>query len=63
MAEEIKIPKRLLGLILSSVSAGVVPRVGASYIAIGRTQEIASLVKDLEFVKDDGGIMRFVIGK
>ncbi len=63
MAEEIKIPKRLLGLILSSVSAGVVPRVGASYIAIGRTEEIASLVKDLDFVKDDGGCMRFVIGK
>ncbi len=63
MAEEIKIPKRLLGLILSSVSAGVVPRVGASYIAIGRTEEVASLVKDLEFVKDDGGCMRFLIGK
>ena len=63
MAEEIKIPRRILGLILSSVSAGVVPRVGASYIAIGRTEEIASLVKDLDFVKDDGGCMRFIIGK
>lgn len=63
MAEEIRIPKRILGLILSSVSAGVVPRVGASYIAIGRTEEVASLVKDLEFVKDDGGCMRFIIGK
>ena len=58
-----KVPRRILGTLLSSLSAGVVPRVGASYIAIGRTEEIASLVKDLDFVKDDGGCMRFIIGK
>ncbi len=63
MAEEIKIPKRILGLILSSVGAGIVPRVGASYIAIGRTDEISSLVRDLEFTAQGGGCMRFIIGK
>ncbi|MBQ8368613.1 MAG: DUF2791 family P-loop domain-containing protein, partial [Clostridia bacterium] len=32
-----KVPKRILGTLLSSLSAGVVPRSGAPYIAIGRT--------------------------
>ena len=64
MAEEkIKIPQRVLGLALSSLSAGVVPRVGASYIAIGRNEEIASMVNDLDFIADGGGRMRFIIGK
>ena len=36
-----RIPKRILGTLLSSVSAGVVPRSGAPYIAIGRVDEIA----------------------
>ena len=31
-----KVPKRILTSLLSSVSAGVVPRAGAPYIAIGR---------------------------
>ena len=31
-----KVPKRILSALLSSVSAGVVPRSGAPYIAIGR---------------------------
>ena len=31
-----RIPKRILSSLLSSVSAGVVPRAGAPYIAIGR---------------------------
>lgn len=65
MAEnnQLRVPKRILGLLLSSISAGVVPRVGASYIAIGRNEEITALVKDLEFVADGGSAMRFIIGK
>ena len=45
-----KIPKRILNSLLLSVSAGVVPRVGAPYIAIGRKDEIAALLSDLEQV-------------
>ncbi len=58
-----RIPKRILSGLLSSVSAGVVPRMGAPYIAIGRNEEIEALLSDLEAVNDGGGTMRFIIGK
>ena len=65
MAEqnEIKIPKRILNTLLSSLSAGVVPRSGAPYIAIGRTEEINSLLNDLDDVKEGGAFCRFLIGR
>ncbi|MCI8386984.1 MAG: DUF2791 family P-loop domain-containing protein [Clostridiales bacterium] len=58
-----KIPKRVLSSLLSSISAGVVPRMGAPYIAIGRSEEIEALLSDLESVNEGGGSMRFIIGK
>ena len=58
-----RIPKRILSGLLSSISAGVVPRMGAPYIAIGRNEEIEALLSDLEAVNDGGGSMRFIIGK
>ena len=58
-----KIPKRILNTLLVSVSAGVVPRVGAPYIAIGRKDEIAALLSDLEQVNEGCGTMRFVVGR
>ncbi len=58
-----RVPKRILNSLLSSVSAGVVPRTGAPYIAIGRTDEIAALLSDLESVNEGGGSMRFLIGR
>ena len=58
-----KVPKRILTSLLASVSAGVVPRTGAPYIAIGRKDEIAALLSDLETVNEGGGSMRFLIGR
>ncbi len=58
-----KIPRRVLGTLLSSVSAGVVPRTGAPYIAIGRVDEITSLASDLDRVADGEGATRFIIGR
>lgn len=58
-----KVPKRILTSLLASVSAGVVPRAGAPYLAIGRKDEIAALLSDLEAVNDGGGSMRFLIGR
>ena len=58
-----RIPRRILGTLLSSVSAGVVPRSGAPYIAIGRVDEIASLTEDLRRVADGEGATRFIIGR
>ncbi len=58
-----RIPRRVLGTLLSSVSAGVVPRTGAPYIAIGRVDEIASLTRDLDRVAEGEGATRFIIGR
>ena len=57
------IPRRILSSLLSSISAGVVPRAGAPYIAIGRKDEIAAFLSDLEEVNEGGGAMRFLIGR
>lgn len=58
-----KIPKRILNTLLSSLAAGVVPRSGAPYVAIGRKNEISALLSDLEQVNQGGGTMRFLIGR
>ncbi len=58
-----KIPKRILNSLLLSVSAGVVPRTGAPYIAIGRKDEISALLGDLEQINEGCGTMRFIIGR
>ena len=61
--ENPKVPKRILTSLLASVSAGVVPRAGAPYLAIGRQDEISALLSDLEAVNEGGGSMRFLIGR
>lgn len=61
--QNIKIPKRILSALLSSMAAGVVPRVGAPYIAIGRSAEVSSLCRDLDTIADGGSATRFIIGK
>jgi hypothetical protein len=59
----VKIPKRILNTLLTSLSAGVVPRSGAPYIAIGRQEEIASILKNLEEIIEGGSVTRFLIGR
>lgn len=63
MDNELKIPKRILSGLLSSLSAGVVPRTGAPYIAMGRTEEISALADDLDEIAEGGSKTRFIIGK
>ena len=58
-----KIPKRILASLIASVSAGVVPRSGAPYIAIGREEELGSLLDNLDDVADGGAACRFLIGR
>ena len=60
---EIKVPKRILNTLLTSLTAGVVPRIGAPYIAIGRREEIASLLDNLDDVAEGGAACRFLIGR
>ncbi len=58
-----QVPRRILGTLLSSLSGGVVPRVGAPYIAIGRREEIAALADTLDRVAEGEGATRFIIGR
>ena len=60
---EVKVPKRILSGLLSSLAAGVVPRSGAPYIAIGRKEEIGTLLDNLDTVADGGSFSRFLIGR
>lgn len=60
---EIKVPKRILNNLLTSLAAGVVPRTGAPYIAIGRKDEISTLLENLDTVKEGGAACRFLIGR
>ena len=61
--ENVRVPRRILSALLSSVSAGVVPRSGAPYIAIGRRDEIGAILGDLENIGEGGSAMRFLIGR
>ncbi|MCQ2385948.1 MAG: ATP-binding protein, partial [Clostridia bacterium] len=60
---DIKVPKRILNTLLSSLYAGVVPRVGAPYIAIGRTEELTAMLSSLDHVAEGGAAVRFLIGR
>lgn len=57
------IPKRLSTALINSLSAGVVPRVGLEYIAVGRKDEIEVLLDDLDNIAAGGGAFRFIIGR
>ena len=58
-----KVPRRILGALLAGISAGVVPRAGAPYIAIGRVDEIRALTDDLSRVAEGQSSMRLLIGR
>ncbi len=60
---EKKVPKRILNLLIGALSAGVVPREGAPYVAIGRKEETEALLSDLENVADGGSSLRFLVGR
>lgn len=56
-------PKRLSTALLNSLSAGVVPRSGLEYIAVGRKEEVAALLQDLENIGEGGAAFRLILGK
>ncbi len=61
--KEVAVPRRILNTLLSSLAAGVVPRSGAPYIAIGRRDEINSLLDNLDDTAEGGSFCRFLIGR
>ena len=57
------LPKRLSTALLNSLAAGVVPRSGLEYIAVGRKEEVSALLGDLENIGEGGAAFRLILGK
>ncbi|MDR1105465.1 MAG: ATP-binding protein [Treponema sp.] len=57
------IPKRISTAILNSLSAGVVPRIGLEYIAVGRKRELETILRDLENLGQGASVFRFITGR
>jgi hypothetical protein len=49
--------------IVSSLRAGMVPRVGQQHIQVGRAAEVRAAVRDIDRIADGGAGCRFVIGE
>lgn len=59
----ITIKPRERNAILQSLSAGVVPRIGLQHIQVGRKDEVAAILSDLDRIAQDGATVRFIIGR
>ena len=57
------VPKKIATTIMNALKGGVVPRIGLEYIAVGRTDEINTLLNDIDIIAEGGATFRFVIGK
>jgi len=58
-----KVPKRIAQTIINSLKGGVVPRIGLPYITVGRKNEIAALLHDVEIISEGGASFRFIVGR
>lgn len=63
LSDEVRIRPRDRDAILQALGSGVVPRVGQQHIQVGRAQELAALIRDLDRVADGGSSLRMVIGE
>ena len=60
---EKKVPRRIAQTVLNSLKGGVVPRIGLPYIAVGRKNEIAALLHDVDIIAEGGASFRFIVGR
>ncbi|PKM62682.1 MAG: biotin carboxylase [Firmicutes bacterium HGW-Firmicutes-21] len=60
---EITIPKRISTALINSLSSGVTPRIGLEYLAVGRKNEIETLLNDLTNIKEGGSVFRLIVGR
>lgn len=58
-----KVPARIAGILINALKSGVVPRVGLEYITVGRKQEIAAILRDIDMIEQGGASFRFIVGK
>jgi BREX system ATP-binding protein BrxC/D len=57
------IKQRERDAILTSLRAGVVPRIGLRHLQVGRRDEVAAVLDDLARIERGGASVRFIIGK
>ena len=65
MESEVKFkmpPRRIANSLMNSLRGGVVPRDGAEYIAVGRTQELEAILNDISIIEEGGSTFRFIVG-
>ena len=55
--------RKISQAILQSLAAGVVPRIGLEYIAVGREAELEAFEHDMEIIADGGSSFRLVVGR
>ena len=59
-----RIPKRVTAAVLQSLGAGVVPRIGAEHIVVGRKAELEAILSDFDNIVADGGAsFRLIVGR
>src|ERR1044071_681716 len=58
-----KVTERERSAILSSLAAGVVPRIGLHHVQLGRKQEVAAMLQDLQKIADGSSAVRFIVGR
>src|ERR1035438_7246234 len=58
-----EIKRRERDAVLQSLQAGLVPRLGLHLIQVGRKQEVAALLADLDRVEQGGAAFRIVVGR
>lgn len=58
-----KITQRERDAILASLASGVVPSIGLHHLQVGRKQEVAAILEDLERIERGGAAVRFVVGR
>jgi len=58
-----QVPNRIANILINALKGGVVPRVGLEYITVGRAQEIAAILRDIEMIEDGSASFRFIVGK
>ncbi|HQL71861.1 MAG TPA: DUF2791 family P-loop domain-containing protein, partial [Phycisphaerae bacterium] len=59
----LKITEREKSAILSSLAAGVVPRIGLQHIQVDRKEEVAALLEDLGRIESGAASVRFIVGR
>ncbi|MCL1847584.1 MAG: ATP-binding protein [Coriobacteriia bacterium] len=61
--DENRVPARIANILINALKGGVVPRVGLEYITVGRAQEIAAILHDIDMIAAGSASFRFIVGR